>query len=114
MSRVFCMCHFKDKRTDGCGCECSPAVNYHVMKFLLATLAIVFLCAATSAQPRDPMKTPLREVNNVVQPAATSVIAIVGATLIDGNGGPVITDSAVIIRGDRIVAVGKRNAVKVP
>ena len=60
------------------------------------------------------MKTPLLEMNQVAQPAATSVIAIVGATLIDGTGGPVITDSAVIIRGDRIVAVGKRNEVKVP
>jgi imidazolonepropionase-like amidohydrolase len=84
------------------------------MKTFLSTLFIVVLCAAANAQPRDPMKTPLREMNQVAQPAATSVIAIVGATLIDGTGGPIIMDSAVIIRGDRIVAVGKRNEVKVP
>src|SRR5690348_6529466 len=76
------------------------------MKIILSTLLIVILCAFASAQ--------LREVNKVAQPAATSVIAIVGATLIDGTGGPVVTDSTVVIRGERIVAVGKRAAVKIP
>lgn len=84
------------------------------MKLLLSTIVICVLCTCASAQPRDPMKTSLREVNKVAQPSATSVIAIVGATLIDGTGGPVVTDSTVIIRGEKIVAVGKRAAVKVP
>src|ERR1044071_7217087 len=78
------------------------------MKILLSITIIVTLCALVSAQPS------LREVNKVAQPPATSVIAIVGATLIDGTGGPVITDSTVIIRGERIVAAGKRGAVRVP
>lgn len=84
------------------------------MKTLFSTVLIVIFCCVIGAQPRDPMKTSLREVNKVAQPAATSVIAIVGATLIDGTGGPVVTDSVVVIRGDKIVAVGKRSAVKVP
>lgn len=84
------------------------------MKILLSTVLIVIVCAFAGAQPRDPMKSSLREVNKVAQPAATSVIAIVGATLIDGTGGPVVSDSVVVIRGDKIVAVGKRDAVKVP
>jgi imidazolonepropionase-like amidohydrolase len=84
------------------------------MKIFLSTVLIVVLCAVVSAQPRDPMKQSLREVNKVAQPATTSVIAIVGATLIDGTGGPVVADSVVVIRGDRIVAVGKRDEVKVP
>ena len=84
------------------------------MKTFFSTAIIVLLCALASAQPRSPMKTSLREVNRVAQPAPTSVIAIVGATLIDGTGGPVVSDSVVVIRGDRIVAVGKRDAVKVP
>lgn len=79
------------------------------MRILLSIVIIVTLCTFANAQ-----KLSLREVNKVAQPAATSVIAIVGATLIDGNGGPVVTDSAVVIRGDRIVAVGKRATVKVP
>ena len=84
------------------------------MKIFLSTVLIAVLCAVVSAQPRDPMKQSLREVNKVAQPATTSVIAIVGAMLIDGTGGPVVPDSVVVIRGDRIVAVGKRDEVKVP
>ncbi|HJP95649.1 MAG TPA: D-aminoacylase, partial [Pyrinomonadaceae bacterium] len=41
-------------------------------------------------------------------------IVILGATLIDGSGRAPIRDSAVIIRGDSIVAVGRRNQVKIP
>ena len=42
------------------------------------------------------------------------LIAIVGATLIDGSGGPPIRDSVVVFRGDEIVAVGRRGRVKIP
>ena len=79
------------------------------MKILLTTLLTVILCGFASAQKLSP-----REVNKVAQPAATSVIAIVGATLIDGTGAPAVSDSVVVIRGDRIVAVGKRAVLKVP
>lgn len=86
------------------------------MKIFLSTVFIFILCAFAGAQSarRDPMTLPLREVNKVARPPATSVIAIVGATLIDGTGGPPVSDSTVVIRGERIAAVGKRDAVKVP
>src|ERR1043165_1458745 len=84
------------------------------MKIFLSTVLIVVLCAVVTAQPRDPMKTSLREVNKVAQPPATSVIAIVGASLIDGRGGPVVRDSVVVVRGERIVAVGTQGEVKIP
>ncbi len=41
-------------------------------------------------------------------------IAITGATLIDGNGGPPQTDAVIVIAGSRIQAVGARASVKVP
>jgi N-acyl-D-amino-acid deacylase len=41
-------------------------------------------------------------------------IAITGATLVDGSGHSSLEDSIVIIRGDLIEAVGKRNQIKVP
>lgn len=41
-------------------------------------------------------------------------ILILGATLIDGSGRAPLRDSAVVIRGDSIVAVGRRGQVKVP
>ncbi len=46
--------------------------------------------------------------------AAAQGIAIVGATLIDGNGGPPLGDATVLVRGDRIVAAGPSDDVAVP
>src|SRR5688572_13002806 len=42
------------------------------------------------------------------------MIAIVGATLIDGSGRALQADSVVLLKDDTIVAVGKRNQVQVP
>ncbi len=41
-------------------------------------------------------------------------IAIVGATIIDGNGGPPLLDGTILIEGERISAVGPRSSVGVP
>ncbi len=57
---------------------------------------------------------PLHEVNQVARPDANHVVAIVGATLIDGYGGAPVPDSAVVVRGERIIAAGKRGLVSIP
>ena len=41
-------------------------------------------------------------------------IAVEGATLIDGTGGPAVSCSVILIEGDRIRAVGKCGAVSIP
>jgi N-acyl-D-amino-acid deacylase len=41
-------------------------------------------------------------------------IVILGATLIDGSGRAPLKDSVVVLRGDSIVAVGRRSQVKIP
>ncbi|MCZ6917037.1 MAG: amidohydrolase family protein [Gemmatimonadetes bacterium] len=46
--------------------------------------------------------------------AQEPVTAIVGATIIDGSGGPPITDGTIVIDGRRITAIGPRGAVDVP
>ena len=46
--------------------------------------------------------------------SADTVIAIVGATLIDGNGGAPVQDATIVVRGKRIAAVGPRASVAVP
>ena len=48
-------------------------------------------------------------------PATVSAdTAIVGATVIDGNGGPPLRDATVVVVGERIEAVGPRASVQVP
>ena len=50
------------------------------------------------------------ELNQQISP----LIAIVGATLIDGSGRGPVEDAVVLIKGDSIVAAGKRNQVQLP
>jgi imidazolonepropionase-like amidohydrolase len=80
-------------------------------------LLLSLICPITGAQRRiaKPQRQhPMREVNKVVPPEGGKPVAIVGATLIDGQGGAPVADSAVIVRGDRIVAAGKRNSTPIP
>ena len=46
--------------------------------------------------------------------ADDQVVAIVGATLIDGKGGQPVPDASILIVGKRIKAVGPRSSVQVP
>src|SRR5262245_52701983 len=46
-----------------------------------------------------------------VQPAVT---VIEGGTLIDGTAGPLIPDAVIVVRDNKIAAVGKRGAVGYP
>ena len=50
----------------------------------------------------------------VAQRAPEETTAIVGGTVIDGNGGPPIADATVVVTGKRITAVGPRASVSVP
>jgi N-acyl-D-amino-acid deacylase len=43
-----------------------------------------------------------------------TTIVILGATLIDGSGRAPLRDSAVVLKGDSIVAVGRRGRVRIP
>jgi imidazolonepropionase-like amidohydrolase len=56
----------------------------------------------------------LHEVNEVARPDAHHAVAIAGATLIDGRGGSPVADAIVLVRGERIVAAGKRGSVGIP
>ncbi len=44
----------------------------------------------------------------------STILAIVGGTVIDGNGGQPLPDAVVVIRGSRISAVGPRTSVRIP
>lgn len=60
-------------------------------------------------------------IRNVVRSSETTVavtravsLALVGGTLIDGNGGAPITNSVILIDGERIVAVGQVGSLAIP
>src|SRR5262245_37163522 len=54
------------------------------------------------------------EVNQVAQPPSDHLVAIVGATLLDGTGAQPLVYAAVVVQGDKIVAAGPRIVVKIP
>jgi N-acyl-D-amino-acid deacylase len=75
------------------------------MKHASIVTAVVLLLTATfiSVSPSPTVS------QDSVQP-----VAIVGATLIDGSGRSPVVDSVVVLKGDSIVAAGKRGQVQVP
>ena len=73
-------------------------------------LLILFTCLCATLVTLGHASRPAPGLNSV----SPSIIAIVGATLIDGSGRAPVRDSVVIIEGDHIKAVGTRKRVKVP
>jgi imidazolonepropionase-like amidohydrolase len=68
------------------------------LSIFVVACALALAGAVPTAQPQSP--------------AATT--ALVGATVIDGNGGPPISDAVIVIAGSRITAVGPRGRVSIP
>jgi imidazolonepropionase-like amidohydrolase len=62
---------------------------------------------------KDGMKA-LAELRNQTPVGESRTIAIVGGTLIDGNGGEPLRDAAVIVRNGRIAAIGPENSLAIP
>ncbi len=83
-------------------------------------LYAVFLCAAflISCQPGDKAKETkskiIHELNEREIAMGDKLIALVGATLIDGRGGDPIPDAAVVIRNNTIAFAGKMAEAEIP
>ena len=56
----------------------------------------------------------LAQLAKKISPERKGRLAITGATLIDGTGSPSVRDAVVLIEGDRIIAAGPRDKVKIP
>src|SRR6478672_8498167 len=65
------------------------------------SFAIVSLCLAITAVPGCRRAPP-------------DGVALVGATLIDGSGGPPLPDATIVVRGGHIESIGTRAGFKLP
>jgi len=83
--------------------------------FALGLTGVLSYAAARLDPPRHAL-LPAREINGheIAEAPPTREIAIVGATLIDGRGGPPVPDAVVVVRGARIVAAEARQHVVIP
>jgi len=67
------------------------------------TVGLVVLGLALAAAPAAAQKKP-----------PESVLALVGGRLLDGYGGPPLENSVIVVRGNRIEAVGRVGEVSIP
>ncbi len=76
---------------------------------LTAALA-VWAMASVAAGPQETERHPRRHLR-AVEP---QLLVLTGGVLIDGTGAPPLPDAAVVVRGDRIIEVGRAGDVEVP
>lgn len=82
---------------------------------LLLTLSIcVLLSCEEKSSNNKPGRKTLYEVNASEIGRGDGLYALVGATLIDGTGAHPVQNACVIVRDDKIEAVGKRDEVAIP
>jgi imidazolonepropionase-like amidohydrolase len=56
----------------------------------------------------------LTQIANSLSPKSTTPLVLLGGTLIDGTGKSPITNSAIVVQGDRIIAAGPRSEITIP
>ena len=87
---------------------------------LLSVICIIVLISCNTGNNSDnktrdtKSRIIIHELNEKELPKGDKVIAFVGATLIDGNGGEPIQNACVVIRNDKIEFAGKRDGAKIP
>ncbi|MEX1239902.1 MAG: amidohydrolase family protein [Cyclobacteriaceae bacterium] len=80
----------------------------------LTAFLFLAILAATGCDRGGDDKRIIVEVNDKEILKGNKVLALVGATLIDGRGGAPIQNACVIVRNDRIEAAGKKEDVTIP
>ena len=79
---------------------------------LLLVLGVASACVAPA--PAPPIASPTPVAIPPTDAPGGPILVLSGGVLIYGNGGPPIADAVVMIRGDRILAVGRRADATIP
>lgn len=82
---------------------------------LACAMAAMSTSAANAQQPAvatsdDVRRVPIPPVDRSREP----IVVLKGGTLIDGRGGAPVTDSVVVMQGDRIISAGAASSLAVP
>jgi len=75
---------------------------------------ILFSCANEDKTSKPQPDIIIPELNEKEIVKGNNVIALVGATLIDGNGGEPVANSLVLVRNEKIEFVGKAGEIEIP
>jgi len=78
-------------------------------RLLILILALIFLTTALFAQ--KTIQKPIQALNAAELPRGTGTTAIVDVNLIDGNGGKALLNASVLIKEDKIIAVGPSKSI---
>lgn len=81
-------------------------------RLFIQLFALIFLSNTLFAQKQG--QKLIKPLNESAIPQGKGTIAIVNVNLIDGNGGKAIPNASVLIKGDKIIAVGSSNSVQIP
>lgn len=84
------------------------------MRTIILVCSILAACGPHTDPPGARFRNGIHEVNAREIPKGGKVVALVGATLIDGKGGEPIPNACVIVRNEVIDAVGIAGKVELP
>ena len=79
-------------------------MNHRHARRIVALVAVTLTCGGVAARTAAARQ----------QPARAGALALVGGTLIDGNGAAPVPNSVILIEGGRIAAVGRAGQLAIP
>ena len=84
------------------------------MKYASILIPLLFSCTVENQSQGPQPHVIIHELNENEIAKGEKIIALVGATLIDGNGGEPVQNSLVVIRNERIELVGQSDRLEIP
>lgn len=83
--------------------------------YQLLLCAMMVSCTVTAGAQRNSTTRPnVKEINAGEIKINESIIAIINATIIDGNGGAPVVNGVVLVKGNKIEAVGVAGKIAIP